>query len=60
MEDMKFQRVQNDVAVSQRQRAHNDLSHVEESLSEVEEEGASITMENRVADGTNFKKISEL
>ena len=58
MEDIKFQRIQNDVAVSQRQRAHSDLSLVEESLSEVEEEGASITMENRVADGSNFKKIS--
>ena len=48
------------MTASQRQRAYSDLSQVEESLSEVEEEGASITMENRVADGSNFKKISEL
>jgi hypothetical protein len=45
-----MQRMQNDLAAGQREKASNELRAVEETLMEIQEEGAAISRESRSAD----------
>lgn len=60
LEQLRLQRIQNDLAASQRQRGISNLHRLEQSMTDIQEEEAEITIENKVADQQNFQRIGQL